>query len=291
MVVMAYTTRRAFLLQAACLSALAQEEGEKPVEFLCPMDKDIRALQAGKCPRCGMALVPGIPDSMEYGLDLALQPAAPKPGQKTRLTFTVRDPNSGKPVRDFEVMHEKLFHLFLISQDLEFFAHEHPVLTAGGSFRYECAFPKPGMYRVLGDFYPKGGTPQLISKTVIVPGGPVTPGGVLKPDIAPRDAANLRISLALEPAEPIAGMKTLMFFKLDPADGLEPYLGAWGHMLAASADLVDMIHAHPFLADGGPQAQFNMFFPRPGVHRVWVQFQRRGVVNTAAFNVPVSELK
>ena len=37
------------------------------------------------------------------------------------------------------------------------------------------------------------------------------------------------------------------------------------------------------------QMQFDVTFPRPGVHRVWVQFQRKGVVNTAAFNIPVSK--
>ena len=61
--------------------------------------------------------------------------------------------------------------------------------------------------------------------------------------------------------------------------------------MAASADLVDMIHTHPFLADGGKRIQFNIIFPRPGIYRVWVQFQRRGVVNTVAFNIPVEELK
>jgi hypothetical protein len=83
-----------------------------------------------------------------------------------------------------------------------------------------------------------------------------------------------------------------MFFRLKPAEGLEQYLGAWGHMLAASADMVDLIHNHPFLAyqeDG--QVQFNMIFPRPGIYRVWVQFQRQGVVNTASFDIPVEELR
>ncbi len=62
-------------------------------------------------------------------------------------------------------------------------------------------------------------------------------------------------------------------------------------MLAVSEDLVDMIHSHPFIADGGPNVQFNMIFPRQGIYRVWVQFQRKGVVNTVAFNIPVTELK
>ena len=78
-----------------------------------------------------------------------------------------------------------------------------------------------------------------------------------------------------------------MRFTLNPGEGLEKYLGAWGHMLAASDDLIDMIHAHPFIADGREVMQFNLVFPRARTHRIWVQFQRNGVVNTAHFDVPV----
>ena len=28
------------------------------IEFVCPMDKDVRAKVPGKCPRCGMTLIP-----------------------------------------------------------------------------------------------------------------------------------------------------------------------------------------------------------------------------------------
>jgi hypothetical protein len=61
-------------------------------------------------------------------------------------------------------------------------------------------------------------------------------------------------------------------------------------MLVASSDLIDMIHEHPFIADGGPEIQFNVIFPRAKSYRVWVQFQRKGVVNTAHFDIPVKEL-
>jgi hypothetical protein len=112
----------------------------------------------------------------------------------------------------------------------------------------------------------------------------------LIPDLAPKRSANLEASLTLEPTRPIAGLKTLLFFHLNPGAGLERYLGAWGHMLAVSEDLVDMIHNHPFLGDGGPHVQFNMIFPRPVAYRLWVQFQRQGIVNTVRFDVPVSKL-
>jgi hypothetical protein len=62
-------------------------------------------------------------------------------------------------------------------------------------------------------------------------------------------------------------------------------------MLVASDDLEDLIHTHPFIADGGPDIQFNVTFPRVHGYRLWVQFQRKGVVNTARFDVPVAELK
>jgi hypothetical protein len=86
-------------------------------------------------------------------------------------------------------------------------------------------------------------------------------------------------------------MKTLMFLKMKNGDKLEKYLGAWAHMLVASDDTIDLIHDHPFLADGGPQMQFNLIFPRARTYRIWIQFQRDGVVNTVAFNVPVYTLE
>jgi hypothetical protein len=36
---------------------------------------------------------------------------------------------------------------------------------------------------------------------------------------------------------------------------------------------------------------FNVIFPRARTYRVWIQFQRKGVVNTVAVNIPVTELK
>jgi hypothetical protein len=267
-----------------------KEADEKPVEFVCPMDPDVRSKGPSKCPRCGMTLVPGIPDFLEYPVKVDIKPKVLKPNSTAQLNFEVLDPKTAKRVNKFELMHEKLFHLFLVSKDLQYFAHEHPTLEPDSRFRFETQFPKPGMYRILTDFYPAGGTPQLVANTLFV-AGKAAPAAPLKEDLKPQKSENLTVSLTTEPPKPLAGFKTLLFFDLSPADGLEQYLGAWGHMMAASEDLVDMIHTHPFIADGGSRVQFNMIFPRTGMYRVWVQFQRKGVVNTVAFNIPVAELK
>ena len=271
--------------------AVATDQAEPPVIWSCPMDPEVHSLRPGKCPRCGMTLVAGIPDAVESPMKISLDPKRPSPGQKVQLTFAISDPKTGKEVTDYQIVHQKLFHMFIVSQDLKYFLHDHPVAQPDGEFRFNAVLPKPGMYRILSDFYPQGSTPQLIERTVIVPGAPITPGTELKPDLAPQQAANMQVSLTIDPPQPVAGEKTLLYFHLDPAEGLEPYLGVWSHMLFVSDDLVDMIHTHPFIADGGPQVQFDVIFPRARVYRVWVQFQRKGVVNTAAFNVPVSELK
>jgi Heavy metal binding domain len=279
--------RRAFVLGTLALPAL---RGQAPAEFICPMDSDVRSAKPGRCPRCGMQLVAGTIEILEYPVSLRLHPEAPRPGEEVQLSFTVDHPQKRSRVREFELTHERLHHLFIVGQDLEFFRHEHPQLGSDGVFRLTTVFPASGMYRLLSDFYPKHGTPQLIESTVVVSGGPIAAGTRLIPDLAPKRSANLEASLTMEPARPIAGLNTLLFFDLSPEAGLERYLGAWGHMLAVSEDLVDMIHSHPFLANGGPHVQFNLIFPRPVAYRLWVQFQRQGIVNTVRFDVPVSRL-
>ncbi len=272
---------------------LAQTGAPPPLAgdvYICPMDPDVRSNNPGTCARCGMVLKQGIPDPVEYHLDLKLSPRTPKLGQITDLTFEIHDPWKDRTVTKFQAVHEKLFHLFVLSEDLEVFAHQHPVLGDDGDFHHQFAFPKAGMYRLLGDFNHDGATPQLITKTVIVPGDPPPPPKLIR-DYSTKTTENMTVELVTDPPQPIAGVKTMMFFKVGPVDGFEKYIGAWGHMLVASDDLIDMIHTHPFLADGGPQVQFNVVFPRAQMYRIWVQFQRSGVVNTAKFDIPVEELK
>ena len=257
--------------------------------YVCPMDPDVRSTKPGVCPRCGMKMVAGIPDPIEYPMDLTVTPRAPKPGVATKLKFTVRDPWNNRTVTNFQIVHEKLFHMFVVSQDLQFFVHDHPEFQPEGDFTFDLTFPKPGMYRVLGDFYPDGAMPQLIAKTVFVPGPPPVPI-TLAHDYSEKATENMQVELTTTPAKPIAGLSTLMMFHIKPVEGLEPYLGAWCHMLAASDDLIDLIHTHPFTAEATSLIQFSVIFPRARTYRVWVQFQRKGVVNTARFDVPVTAI-
>ncbi len=268
------------------------------IQYRCPMHKDYRQNTPGKCPICNMTLVPDLTESREYPVLLSLTPKVPKPNENTELKFRVQDPESHEQVKDFTEMHEKLYHLFVVSQDTEFFNHVHPNKQPDGSFILNQKFPHPGMYRILSDFYPAAGTPQLVASTVMVPGpGFKIETPQLQADVSPKDDINLHVELVMDPPQPIAGFKTIMFFRLTPDKDIEQYIGAWGHMLTGSWDLIDMIHSHPAFEPRDPEEgkyrelQFNQIFPRAGIYKVWVQFQRAGKVNTVVFNVPVKNLE
>ena len=126
------TMRRLFgiLFVAALLCA------QQAIEFTCPMDRDVRSKTPGKCPRCGMTLVANLPDPVEYPVDLRVNPPQIPSAHPITLEFRIADPESGAPVEHFEIVHEKLFHLFIVSQDLQYFAHVHPQFD-GRVFRLE----------------------------------------------------------------------------------------------------------------------------------------------------------
>ena len=281
--------RRLILTRTLALAALlAAQDAE--IDFICPMDRDVHAKLPGKCPRCGMLLVAGLPAPVEYPVALSVTPTRIVPGHAIQLRFRISDPVPGKPRPKLQLIHERLFHLFVIGPGLDFFAHLHPQWQEDGSFLLETKLPEAGAYRLLCDFFPEQGTPQMVAKTLIVP-GQRTPVVALQPDLSAKSVAGLTLKLESEPPAPIAAQRTRLVFELQPADRLEPFLGAWGHLLIASQDRQDLVHTHPFLAypERG-YLQFNVIFPRPGVHRVWLQVQQAGQVLTAHFDVPVKRL-
>lgn len=286
--------RRAFMgAMAGGAAYLAARRGgllAQDLVYQCPMDPDVRSNVPGVCPRCGMTLRSGIPEPVEFPMEFSISPKPLKAGAEAELTFSVLDPQNSKQVNHFQIVHEKLFHLFIVSANLKHFVHDHPVFGNDGKFRYVYKFPEPGLYRLLGDFFPDGATPQLAAKTVFVPGGNMQMPHLTK-NYAQRQMTNMGVSIDTSPDVPIAGTETRIFTHLTDAVGLEKYIGAWCHMLAASDDLIDLIHSHPFIADGGPEMRFDVYFPRKRGYRVWFQWQKKGVINTTYFDIPVSDVE
>lgn len=259
-----------------------------PIEvvFVCPLDASMRSPKAGKCGRGVQRtdLVAEVPDLLEFPLELTTTPERLTVGEQARVRFEVRDPWRGRVVDDFVIVHERPFHVFIIGQNLEFFRHEHPRWRRGG-FDLDIVLPEPGLYRILTDFLPLAATPQLLSRSIYV-GEPAGVEVNLEHDYTDKAGQNLNVRLEA-PSEPVAGEATTLRFRLDPGKGIEVYLGALGHMLAASEDLIDLVHVHSLTSVVGPVVDFSVVFPRPVPYRVWVQFQRLGVVTTAHFDFVV----
>ena len=152
-----------------CAMELVREDllQKKSAAYRCPMDPDQISGKPAKCSKCGMNLLP-VDDAelLRFPMELTTQPRSFRSGEKVRLQFRITNPVTKERVKEFDVVHEKLFHLFVISQDLEFFDHIHPELLADGSFIVDITFPRPAHYRLYADLLPTGGTPQLIQKNL-----------------------------------------------------------------------------------------------------------------------------
>ena len=311
-------------------SAVAQEgsvapsaAAASPVVYSCPMHPDVRADKPGNCLKCGMTLVGTTAplEVVEYGLKLETTPIAVKAGEETTLRFHILHPKTGEQIREFSVIHEMLFHLFIVSKDLEYYDHIHPTQDPDGSFKINVSLPKPGHYEVYADFSPVGGTAQVIHRSLSVAGAHDAHGGhgvhssghqfvqtSLVPDSSLIKSTNgIRFELNLEPAQPIAGQPMLLKYSLVddetglPVKDLQPYLGAWGRTVTIREGASDFLHSHstkliPAGVErstllGGPRISFNTFFARPGHYRIWSQFQRKDKVITVSFTVYVSRLE
>jgi hypothetical protein len=300
------------LVVVLTFGAAAQQNSAPPgtTAWFCPMHPEVTASEAGsRCRKCGMALVPGDPfDTREYSLELTTTPAAVKAGEPVTLTFTIRHPGTNAVITSYEVVHEKRYHLFVVSRDMEFFAHIHPEQQPDGRWMIQLALPKPGDYRILSDFLPTGGSPQFIGRTletVDFTGDLESQAPHLMPDVdVTKTVASVTAHLELEPAPLVEGQFAHLAFTLTdsksnrPVTDLQPYLGAFGHALILSEDMRDYVHSHPFEGGdtdiskgfGGPTVTFEGYMPKAGRYRAWSQFQRNGEVITIPFTVNVLTL-
>jgi hypothetical protein len=76
-----------------------------------------------------------------------------------------------------------------------------------------------------------------------------------------------------------------------PVTDLQPYLGAYGHLVALRSGDLAYLHVHPdgTPEDGstrpGPDVVFYAAVPSAGTYHLYLDFKHQGVVRTAAFTV------
>lgn len=235
---------------------------------------------------------PGGLQVSEAGLTLDLETQRLEAGRTTELRFAVVDDKNNRNVTAFRREHGKELHLIVASRDLTTYRHLHPVRAADGTWSVPVRLPDAGGYRVFADF-----TPDFKGARGLTLGADLAVSGVADPDPLPAesttatvDGYEVTLTGALRPGA--SGELVLSVAKGgEPVTDLQPYLGAYGHLVALRSGDLAYLHVHPNGEPGdgttkpGPEISFTVTAPSEGAYRLFLDFRHGGKVRTAAFTV------
>ncbi|MFB7826954.1 hypothetical protein [Streptomyces hydrogenans] len=227
---------------------------------------------------------PGGLQVSEGGYTLALETPAPPVGRST-LKFSIQDA-AGKKVTAFTTEHGKELHFIVASRDLTVFRHLHPEKAPDGTWTVEADLPAAGGYKAFADFKPaaRGAEGLTLGVDLGVPGAYTPQALPAAASTAAVDGYQVRLGGTLDPGK--AGELRLTVSKGGkPVTDLEPYLGAYGHLVALRQGDLAYLHVHPNEGGPGPDVSFTATAPSGGTYRLFLDFQHEGKVRTAAFTV------
>ncbi len=214
-----------------------------------------------------------------YALELATTTQAP--GTPGTLRFTVTGPD-GEPLTELTRSHEKDLHLIVVRRDLTGYQHLHPERDAQGTWTVPLTLAEPGPYKVFADFQPTGRDRSLVLAADLTAPGPYAP----VPLPAPEHATSVDgYDVALD-GHLVAGTSSPVTLTVSrdgrPVSDLEPYLGAYGHLVALREGDLAYLHVHP---EGepvaGPDIDFAADVPTAATYRLFLDFAHAGDVRTA----------
>jgi hypothetical protein len=220
----------------------------------------------------------------ESGYTLELADRSLPEGAATPVAFRILGPE-GDPVTEYDVDHDVDLHLIAVRRDLTGFQHVHPSRAADGTWTTSLALT-PGTWRLFADFVPAAdGENRTLGADLAVPGqydpAPLPP--------ASRTAEVDGYTVTLD-GELTAGSESELTLSVSrdgrPVTDLQPYLGAYGHLVALRSGDLAYLHVHPADdGDAGPGIRFFTTAPSAGTYRLFLDFKHGSVVRTAAFTV------
>lgn len=207
-------------------------------------------------------------------------------GEDGALRFQVLTA-AGHVAGGFPESHEKALHLIVVRADGTEFGHVHPEADRDGTWSTPWRWAAAGTYRVYADFIPPedGAEGLTLTQTVHVP-GEFAP--VALPVARVAEVAGFTVSAS---GDLVAGSPVELAIDVTkagaPVRALEPYLGAFGHLVALREGDLAYLHVHP---DGpaplpgsvsGPTVRFVVTAPTAGRYFLYFDFQVDGEVFTA----------
>jgi len=227
----------------------------------------------------------------EHGYTLELDTPNLSSGTQT-VIFRVTGPD-GHAVTDFEPAHEKELHFIAIRRDTSGFQHLHPVMDPSGTWSTDLDLT-PGVWRFFADFDPAGhGQPMTLGIDASV-------AGEYDPQPLPAITQTTEVgdyTVTLQGTLALAEASELTFSVQKngkPVSDLQPYLGAYGHLVALRDGDLAYLHVHPEGEPGdgttapGPEIAFTAAAPSMGLYRLHLDFQHEDIVRTAQFTVSAS---
>ena len=213
-------------------------------------------------------------------------------GATGRLSFRILDAR-GAAVTGFATSHEKRLHLIVVRTDGTRFRHVHPTMDRDGTWSLPWTWAAAGSYRVYADFVPAEGADEgageavTLTRTVEV-GGAFDPAPPAPTRVASVGGYDVRLTADLAVG---AGSELTFTVSRDgePVTGLQPYLGAFGHLVALREGDLAYLHVHPEGADpaadelSGPEIGFMAEVPTPGRYLLYLDFRVDDQVHSAPF--------
>lgn len=211
-------------------------------------------------------------------------------GQGGHLSFRVRSP-SGAPQLQYSLDHGKLLHLYVVSEDLSAYHHEHPVIDSSGYWQVDLSSElAPGVQHVVASFV---AIDRNLSEHALVLGTDLlvdgTPEHTPLPAAVPEasvDGLQVRLEGAAQLTQP--SQLTLSITRNGRPAELTPYLDSWAHVTAVEAASRALDHLHPAAIPrkGTPApARIELSFtaPAPGQYRFFIDFATAEGLHRVAF--------
>jgi hypothetical protein len=223
----------------------------------------------------------------ENGYTLELAQPRVDAGKQVPLRFRITDA-TGAAVTRYVDNHERQLHLIVVRRDMAGYQHVHPVMGSDGTWGIPVDL-SAGDYRVFADFIPSGGDPLTLGADLHV-------AGRYDPRPLPVAATTADIDgyTVTLTGNPKANDPSTLTFSVTrngkPVNDLQPYLGAYGHLVALRTSDLGYLHVHPMDEpnDGtqaGPEIAFATTIPSGGDYRLFLDFKHENVVRTAEFTL------
>ncbi len=278
--------------------------------FSCPMHRDVIGKRNDICPKCGMPLdqmVRVLPSasapssSGQQTVRASVKTAAPLIAGKPVTALLRLQRANGDPVPASELIetHTKKVHLLIVDNSLTDYHHQHPEPTHNpGEYAFTFTPNKPGSYRLWADIRP---LPLGLEEYVMTDIPAATVGEPLRDRAVSLRATvdGLNYDLIL-PQTIQAGRPAAVRLRITTPDGkgftqLEPFMGAFAHLVGFNEDRSTVMHIHPKgppaldpAARSGPELEFQIYAPRPGFVRLFAQVQIGGRTRSVPFGIQVS---